>query len=56
MQFALFGTMEIYVLNVRIPLNEREILESYCKANGRNKTDVVREFIRSLADKANTPG
>ncbi len=36
-------------VTIRIPRSEREILDKYCKVTGRNKTDVLREFIRSLA-------
>jgi hypothetical protein len=38
-------------LTIRIPDDELEILEAYCKQRLRNKTDVVREYIRSLAKK-----
>jgi len=30
---------------------EYEILEEYCKAAGRTKSDVLRELIRSLKSK-----
>jgi hypothetical protein len=35
-------------LDFRIEEFEFEILEDYCKAVGRTKTDVLRELIRSL--------
>lgn len=38
-------------LNVRLPDIELEILEDYCAEHKRTKTDVIREFIRSLRDK-----
>lgn len=39
-------------LSIRIPAAEMTILEQYCTKYKRTKTDVVREFIRSLAQKA----
>jgi predicted DNA-binding protein len=38
-------------LSIRMPTAEMSVLEQYCKKYQRTKTDVVREFIRSLADK-----
>lgn len=38
-------------LNLRVPDIELEILERYCERYQRSKTDVIREFIRSLQDK-----
>jgi hypothetical protein len=38
-------------LNVRLPEGEIAILTRYATATRRNKTDVVREFVRSLAAK-----
>jgi len=35
-------------LDFRIEEFELEILEGYCNAAGRTKTDVLRELIRSL--------
>jgi predicted DNA-binding protein len=35
-------------LNIRVPDQEMEILEQYAKATHRAKTDIIREFIRSL--------
>lgn len=40
--------MSTYNLNVRIPENERQILETYCEKTSRSKTEVIRELIRSL--------
>ena len=39
-------------LNVRLSEGEFRTLARYAGATGRTKTDVVREFIRSLARKA----
>ena len=38
-------------LNVNLPASEMEILEAYCKQVKRNKTDLIREYIRSLEKK-----
>jgi hypothetical protein len=38
-------------LDFRIEESEFEILENYCKAVGRIKTDVLRELIRALEKK-----
>jgi hypothetical protein len=35
-------------LNIRVSSEEWEILEQYCKKKKRGKTDVLREYIRSL--------
>jgi predicted DNA-binding protein len=35
-------------LDLLIEESEKELLESYCKATGRTKTDVLRELIRKL--------
>lgn len=35
-------------LDFRIEQFELDILEKYCKSVGRTKTDVLREYIRSL--------
>jgi hypothetical protein len=44
-------------LNVRLPEAEFAILAAYAKAAGRTKTEVIREFIRSLTveEKRKTP-
>jgi hypothetical protein len=36
-------------LNVRIDHKEMETLENYARETGRTKTDIIREYIRSLA-------
>jgi predicted DNA-binding protein len=38
-------------LTLRYPEKEKEILLAFCKKTGRNQTDVIREFIRSLESK-----
>jgi predicted DNA-binding protein len=38
-------------LDFRLEESELEILETYCKAVGRTKSDVLREMIRSLKTK-----
>ncbi|HAX88229.1 MAG TPA: CopG family transcriptional regulator [Cyanobacteria bacterium UBA11370] len=38
-------------LNINLPVSEMEILDTYCKQNKRNKTDLIREYIRSLEKK-----
>jgi hypothetical protein len=35
-------------ITFNLPESENQILEEYCEQTGRNKTDVLREFIRSL--------
>jgi predicted DNA-binding protein len=35
-------------LSARIKESEMKILEKYAQKTGRTKTDIVREFIRSL--------
>lgn len=39
------------LINIRIEESEDELLEAYCKLSGRTKTDVLREYIRSLTKK-----
>lgn len=36
-------------LDIRLPEQEKQILEAYCKLTKRSRTDVLREFIRSLS-------
>jgi hypothetical protein len=42
-------------LDFRIEEFEFELLEAYCQAVGRTKTDVLRELIRSLKGKRSRP-
>lgn len=35
-------------LDLLIDESEKKLLEAYCKASGRTKTDVLRELIRKL--------
>jgi predicted DNA-binding protein len=37
-------------LCIRVPEHELQILDRYAKQAQRTKTDIIREFIRSLAD------
>lgn len=39
---------EVKPLTIRLPENELTVLKAYCEQEGRNQTDVIREFIRSL--------
>ena len=39
-------------LSIRVPENEMKILEKYAKKTKRTKTDLVREWIRSLENLA----
>ncbi|BAZ23094.1 hypothetical protein NIES4073_39820 [Kalymmatonema gypsitolerans NIES-4073] len=38
-------------LNINLPASEMQILDVYCKQVKRNKTDLIREYIRSLEKK-----
>ncbi|MGK7875729.1 MAG: ribbon-helix-helix protein, CopG family [Xenococcaceae cyanobacterium] len=40
-------------LCIRIPEQELKILDRYAKKTKRTKTDIIREFIRSLDKKSN---
>ncbi|WP_338115359.1 ribbon-helix-helix domain-containing protein [Nostoc sphaeroides] len=35
-------------LNVRVEQSEMKILEQYVEQTGRTKTDIIREYIRTL--------
>lgn len=35
-------------INIRVPAHELTILNRYAKQTKRSKTDILREFIRSL--------
>ena len=39
-------------LNIRVPAHELRILNSYAIQTKRTKTDILREFIRSLNQKS----
>jgi predicted DNA-binding protein len=39
------------MLNVRVPESEMKILKDYCDRTTRTQTEVIRELIRSLAEK-----
>jgi predicted DNA-binding protein len=38
-------------ITIRVVSEEKEILKQYCEQTGRQQSDVLREFIRSLAKK-----
>jgi uncharacterized protein (DUF1778 family) len=42
-------------LNVRVEQSEMEILEQYAHLAGRTKTDIIREYIRSLDVRSSSP-
>jgi len=37
-------------MTIRLPQIELDRIEAYSKRTGRTKTDILREFIRSLPD------
>ena len=43
--------MEKIQLSVRVTKDEMKALIRYAKKHGRTKTDVVREFLRSLKER-----
>jgi hypothetical protein len=45
------GLMNERVLNVRIPAREFELLARYADETRRSKSEIVREFLRSLEQK-----
>lgn len=44
--------MERQQISLRLPAIELEILDRYAKSRGRTRSDVLREFIRSLEGKS----
>ncbi|MBW4610337.1 MAG: ribbon-helix-helix domain-containing protein [Hassallia sp. WJT32-NPBG1] len=42
-------------LNIRVEQAEMEILEKRAKQTGRTKTDIIREYIRSLDVHSSSP-
>jgi predicted DNA-binding protein len=38
-------------LNIKIPVQEVKLLEGYANKTERTKTDILREFIRTLESK-----
>lgn len=44
-------SMSLKQLNVKIPEQELRILEAFAEKTERTKTDIIREFIRSLQSK-----
>jgi predicted DNA-binding protein len=43
--------MPVKQLNIKVPQQELNILEEFTAKTERTKTDIIREFIRSLASK-----
>jgi predicted DNA-binding protein len=43
--------MTLKQLNIKVPQQELNILEAFAGNNERTKTDIIREFIRSLKTK-----
>lgn len=41
---------EIKRISIKLPNSEYERLEAYCKKVHRGKTEILREFIRSLPE------
>ena len=41
-------------LNIRVPAHELKILDRYADRTKRTKTDILREFIRSLGNEPQT--
>ncbi len=41
---------EIRRISIKLPQSEYERLEAYCQKTHRGKTEIIREFIRSLPD------
>ncbi len=41
---------EIRRISIKLPHSEYERLEAYCQKTHRGKTEIIREFIRSLPD------
>ncbi|QFS49415.1 hypothetical protein GXM_06909 [Nostoc sphaeroides CCNUC1] len=38
-------------MTIRIPQQELDLLDAYCEQVSRTKSDVLRDFIRSLSKK-----
>jgi predicted DNA-binding protein len=38
-------------LSIRMPPEELEILTKYCEQASRSKTDIIREYVRTLKRK-----
>jgi Ribbon-helix-helix protein, copG family len=43
------------MLTIRAPESELEMLAEYARRHGRTKTEIVREFLRSLKRKSERP-
>jgi hypothetical protein len=44
------------IVNFQVPDAEARLLKEYCKQVSRTKSDVLREFVRSLASKIQEQG
>ncbi len=42
-------------INFRVTDEEKQILQQYCEQTGRQQSDVLREFVRSLKRKLKSP-
>ena len=40
--------LTLKTVQIRLPKEEKSILDAYCKKTGRTQSDILREFIRSL--------
>lgn len=47
--------MPVKQLNIKVPKQELSILEAFTEKTERTKTDIIREFIRSLESKRGLP-
>ena len=41
---------EIRRISIKLPQSEYERLEAYCQKTHRGKTEIIREFIRTLPE------
>lgn len=50
MRYSTMAKPSIFI-TFRVVEEEKEILKKYCEQTGRQQSDVLREFIRSLEKK-----
>lgn len=50
LECAYMASDEIRRISIKLPQSEYERLEAYCQKTHRGKTEIIREFIRSLPD------
>jgi hypothetical protein len=43
------------LVNLRMTDEEIRIIDDYCERTGRTRTDVLREFVRGLAEQPTLP-